>query len=262
MPFQSEKQRRYLWANEPEIARDWTDTYGSRIEAALGGIMRLAQGGRIGYGWGGPGGKSPGTSAGPGPGGQGAVGQATQNPGVTGTTGTTGTSDNADDRFQNYAVNPDFSTINAPPGYANRNQRITHTPKTKGFLGKLGTTIKDYITGGGLIGMGIRGLTNVFGTKPTGWDTTMGPREDMGYNPNRVNPFSTPDRGEHGPPITPYLNDVYAQNVMEEDGLDIDTSTGNMQDWVHNFRVGNPYRQDKQGQLDPQITEMINNLYT
>ena len=41
MPFKSEKQRRYLWANEPEIARDWTDTYGSKIHAANGGIMRL-----------------------------------------------------------------------------------------------------------------------------------------------------------------------------------------------------------------------------
>ena len=41
MPFKSEAQRRYLWANEPEIARDWTDTYGSRIQAADGGIMRL-----------------------------------------------------------------------------------------------------------------------------------------------------------------------------------------------------------------------------
>ena len=40
MPFKSEKQRRYLWANEPEIARDWTDTYGSKIHAADGGIMR------------------------------------------------------------------------------------------------------------------------------------------------------------------------------------------------------------------------------
>ena len=66
MPFQSEKQRRYLWANEPEIARDWTDTYGSGIAKALGG--------RIPYQWGGPGGKSPGTSAGPGPGGQGGRG--------------------------------------------------------------------------------------------------------------------------------------------------------------------------------------------
>ena len=53
MPFQSEKQRRYLWANEPEIARDWTDTYGSEIQAA--------QGGRIGYQRGGPpGGGDPG----------------------------------------------------------------------------------------------------------------------------------------------------------------------------------------------------------
>ena len=57
MPFKSEKQRRYLWANEPEIARDWTDTYGSRIEKNDGGITRL------GYEWGGPGGKSPETSS-------------------------------------------------------------------------------------------------------------------------------------------------------------------------------------------------------
>jgi hypothetical protein len=40
MPFKSEKQRKYLWANEPEIARDWTDTYGSKIHKADGGIMR------------------------------------------------------------------------------------------------------------------------------------------------------------------------------------------------------------------------------
>ena len=41
MPFKSEKQRRYLFANEPEIAKDWTETYGSKI--------KKAQGGRIGY---------------------------------------------------------------------------------------------------------------------------------------------------------------------------------------------------------------------
>ena len=39
MPFQSEKQRRYLWANEPKIAREWTDRYG----ASEGGITRLRQ---------------------------------------------------------------------------------------------------------------------------------------------------------------------------------------------------------------------------
>ena len=39
MPFKSEAQRKYLWANEPGIARDWTDRYGSRA----------AEGGRIGF---------------------------------------------------------------------------------------------------------------------------------------------------------------------------------------------------------------------
>jgi len=50
MPFKSEAQRRYLWANEPEIAKDWTDTYGSKIHAADGGIMRLpfAEAGAVG----------------------------------------------------------------------------------------------------------------------------------------------------------------------------------------------------------------------
>ena len=41
MPFKSEAQRKYLWANEPNIARDWADTYGSRIQKENGGIMRL-----------------------------------------------------------------------------------------------------------------------------------------------------------------------------------------------------------------------------
>jgi hypothetical protein len=43
MPFKSEKQRRYLWANEPEIARDWTDTYGSRIQKNKGGLTSIRQ---------------------------------------------------------------------------------------------------------------------------------------------------------------------------------------------------------------------------
>ena len=43
MPFQSEKQRRYLWANEPEIAREWTDRYG----ANQGGIMDVASNGNL-----------------------------------------------------------------------------------------------------------------------------------------------------------------------------------------------------------------------
>ncbi len=30
MPFKSEKQRRYLYANEPEIAKRWSEKYGSK----------------------------------------------------------------------------------------------------------------------------------------------------------------------------------------------------------------------------------------
>lgn len=30
MPFKSEKQRRYLWSHEPELAREWTRKYGSK----------------------------------------------------------------------------------------------------------------------------------------------------------------------------------------------------------------------------------------
>ena len=43
MPFRSEKQRRYLWKNHPKIAKDWTDTYGSKPQPkkkAEGGTIR------------------------------------------------------------------------------------------------------------------------------------------------------------------------------------------------------------------------------
>ena len=43
MPFKSEKQRRYLWANEPEIARDWTNKYGSRVRKYDGGVLQNIQ---------------------------------------------------------------------------------------------------------------------------------------------------------------------------------------------------------------------------
>ena len=62
MPFKSEAQRRYLWANEPEIARDWTDTYGSKIHAASGWNYETTSRWKdLGYN-GEEGGKSPGHS--------------------------------------------------------------------------------------------------------------------------------------------------------------------------------------------------------
>jgi len=40
MPFRSEKQRKYLWKKHPKIAKDWTDTYGSKpVKKAKGGSM-------------------------------------------------------------------------------------------------------------------------------------------------------------------------------------------------------------------------------
>jgi hypothetical protein len=30
MPFRSAKQRRYMWAKHPDIARRWTKKYGSK----------------------------------------------------------------------------------------------------------------------------------------------------------------------------------------------------------------------------------------
>ena len=42
MPFRSEKQRRYLWKNHPKIARDWTDTYGSKpVKKKHGGKIKI-----------------------------------------------------------------------------------------------------------------------------------------------------------------------------------------------------------------------------
>ena len=31
MPFRSAKQRRFMWANHPQIARRWTKRYGSKV---------------------------------------------------------------------------------------------------------------------------------------------------------------------------------------------------------------------------------------
>jgi len=31
MPFRSEKQKKYLWKNNPKIAKKWSKKYGSKI---------------------------------------------------------------------------------------------------------------------------------------------------------------------------------------------------------------------------------------
>lgn len=34
MPFKSEKQRKYMWANLPKLAKKWTDKYGAKPRKA------------------------------------------------------------------------------------------------------------------------------------------------------------------------------------------------------------------------------------
>ena len=41
MPFKSEKQRKYLWANEPKVAKDWTQRDSSRIKKEKGGCISI-----------------------------------------------------------------------------------------------------------------------------------------------------------------------------------------------------------------------------
>ena len=123
MPFQSEKQRRFLHANHPEIAKRWERDYAhggildineseeiisddgneialtdynaafddpNDLSTGVKSLFQAKEGGtpRRRYftgAYGGGGDKS--SSSGPGPGGQGARGQATQNPGVSSTGG-------------------------------------------------------------------------------------------------------------------------------------------------------------------------------
>ena len=46
MPFKSEKQRKYLWANEPKIAKKWASQYsqGGLAQGVVRGIGKAKQG--------------------------------------------------------------------------------------------------------------------------------------------------------------------------------------------------------------------------
>ena len=44
MPFKSEKQRKYMWAKEPAIAKRWTEKYGSKSNKK-GGLINKKKGG-------------------------------------------------------------------------------------------------------------------------------------------------------------------------------------------------------------------------
>lgn len=43
MPFKSEKQRRFMWAKHPSIAKRWTKKYGSAIQGGKDVITKLSK---------------------------------------------------------------------------------------------------------------------------------------------------------------------------------------------------------------------------
>jgi len=137
--------------------------------------------------------------------------------------------------------------------------------KGDGFFGGMVNTVKDYIKGGGLIGTGIRGITGLVNKFTGPKATEYGNLDIPGYNMlNIAGPVVGPTPTEGGDGVD--NQQLYANQyptippvVSEEEGI---TTLINNPDFLQRYRVKNPYRQDKQGQLDPAIIEMINKLYT
>jgi hypothetical protein len=129
-------------------------------------------------------------------------------------------------------------------------------------LSKIGTGIKDYVMGGGILGAGIRGLTGLY-DKVTG-PPDLGIRD--GYNmANIAGPKSYdfgpgPGEGNDNQGIMA----AYNPNMLNVSGEVVDEVPVSQEeeDFKQRFRVANEFRQDKQGQLDPAILEMISKLYS
>jgi len=136
--------------------------------------------------------------------------------------------------------------------------------KGPSVFSQIGTGIKDYITGGGLIGAGIRGLGSLFGgsTPSTGNVGPAGLTNDGTYgtvgDAVRASQRNEPpgEQGDNQGIMATYIPNML-DTAEEEDEIN-----NSLTDFLQRFRVKNPYRQDKQGQLDPAIIEMINKLYT
>ena len=123
-------------------------------------------------------------------------------------------------------------------------------------FGKIKTTVKDYVTSGGIVGAGIRGLTGLY-DKVTG-PPDLGIRD--GYNmANIAGPksydFGPEDQGDDNQGIMA----AYNPNILPVEEVPVSQEE---EDFKQRFRVANEFRQDKQGQLDPAILEMISKLYT
>ena len=222
MPFKSEAQRRYLWANEPEIARDWTDTYGSKIHAANGGIMRLANGGRIGFF---QAGLARGDSISPG----------------TSTGGGMRQGDETKGQHIQDQIKAQISMLGAPPGMTTS---TGHTPKGPKGLIERGL---DFYNKYGVIPTAIRSFknlkSNLFRDQP--------PPDHPEYNITATlgNNFTPDNKGEGIIPMAlPLYNDYYAQNLYD-DGVEDEVVEDN---FVQRFRLADPYRQQP-GTIDTPV---------
>jgi len=234
MPFKSEAQRRYLWANEPEIARDWTDTYGNRIQKNYGGIMQLAlaQGGRIGFQGGG---RDSGGIADS----QGNVGSSFG--------GHEGGYSPPDDRSSAQQTANTRSAI-ASAQRANRVadlEKFINRPKY-GFTDAAQTNLLSprslaATAFGALVGIpGLGFLSNL---------------SNFSVNPISKDPYDskTGGTGEGIIPILPKTYTDYYANVDQNLYDDDDETVDEVQDFIQRFRVDDPYRQQP-GTTDTPIT--------
>ena len=132
-----------------------------------------------------------------------------------------------------------------------------------GFLDGLktiGTTVKNYVTSGGILGAGLRGLGSLFGG-PTTKDTTAPDQRNM-FNVAGPKSYDFgPGSGEgEGQGIMAAYNPYMFKGAGEvEEEVPVSQEE---EDFIQRYRVANKFRQDKQGQLDPAILEMISKLYT
>ena len=137
--------------------------------------------------------------------------------------------------------------------------------KGDGFFGGVVDTVKDYVLGGGIIGMGLRGLNKAFGS-PKSKDTV----EMYGPEGKRSGPMA-PGRditnvenrdGEGNRDLYAATNQYTAPTPVEEEGI---TTIVNNPDFIQRFMVKEPYRQAQGLDFLAQnkaIANMINNLYT
>ena len=127
----------------------------------------------------------------------------------------------------------------------------------------IGTKVKDYVMGGGMLGVGIRGLGSLVNKFSGPKATEYGNLDIPGYNMlNIAGPKSYnfgPEDGSGNDDGNQGIMAAYNPYILPVEEVPVSQKE---EDFVQRFRGFNRTRQDKQGQLDPAILEMISKLYT